>query len=177
MENINPPVHQIYLIGPEKQGMDIARKIFRYCTVCDWIPAFFLAERFTDEVEGELCQRWAPRTGVIAFGDDSERVYERLHGDEEDPYGWDSPYKVMRLLKPGEEKTAPFFSYQSQVWSYPETEQDFKNIASWLGIVSYLKAGAFRAVCPGAVSIRELFRDIDIDAIVRKYKEQEVTHS
>ena len=83
----------------------------------------------------------------------------------------------MRLLKPGEEKTAPFFSYQSQVWSYPETEQDFKNIASWLGIVSYLKAGAFRAVCPGAVSIRELFRDIDIDAIIRKYKEQEVTHS
>lgn len=40
MENINPPVHRIYLIGPEKQGMDIARKIFRYCAVCDWIPAF-----------------------------------------------------------------------------------------------------------------------------------------
>lgn len=176
MENINPPVHQIYLIGPEKQGRSIARRIYPYCEACDWIPAFFLAERFTDEVEREVC-RQRTRTGVIAFGDDSERIYGRLHGDEEDPYGWDKSYKVMRLIKPGEEKPAAFFSYQSQVWSYPETEQDFRNIASWLGIVSYLKAGAFRAVCPGAVSAQELFRDTDFDAIIRKYKEQEVTHS
>ena len=28
MKNINPPVHQIYLVGPEKQGRSIARRIY-----------------------------------------------------------------------------------------------------------------------------------------------------
>ncbi len=177
MKNINPPVHQIYLVGPEKEGKGIARRIYPYCEACDWIPAFFLEERFTDEIERKLCWEWILRTGVIAFGDDAEWIYERLHGNEDDPYGWDRPYKVLRLIKTGEEKPASFFSYQAQVWTYPETEQDFKNIASWLGIVSYLKEGTFRAIYPGAVSIWELFREIDLDAAIKKYKKQEVTHS
>ncbi|HIZ22500.1 MAG TPA: hypothetical protein IAA21_06855 [Candidatus Blautia faecigallinarum] len=174
MGNINPPVHQIYLVGPEKQGKGIAREIFPYCKACDWIPAFFVAGKYTDEMERRICQGRV-RTGVIAFGDDSERVYERLQGEE--PYGGDRPYKVMRLLKPGETKTFSFFSYQAQIWAYPKSEQDFHNIASWLGFVSYLKEGTFRAIYPGALNIQELFWDIDLDAILKKHKEQEVTHS
>ena len=162
MRNINPPVHHIYLVGPEEQGKDIAQGIYPYCRACDWIPAFFLEGKYTDKIEKSLYQ-YGVRTGVIAFGDDSERIYERLHG--EDPYGEDRPYKVMWLLKPGEAEV-PFFSYQAQIWSWPETEQDFHNIASWLGFVSYLKAGTFRAICPGALSTWELFREIDPDAMI-----------
>lgn len=171
MGNINPPVHQIYLVGPEKQGKAIARRIYPYCVECDWIPAFFLEGKYTDELERRILWEGS-RTGVIAFGDDSGMIYERLHGD--DPYGGDKPYKVMRLLKPGEPKTVPFFSYQAQIWENPETEQDFHNIASWMGFVHYLNEGTFRAICPGALTFRELSCEIDFETITEQYRKPSV---
>ena len=93
MENINPPVHQIYLIGPEKQGKSIARRIFPYCERCNWIPAFFISERYTKTIEKDI-SREGERTGVIAFGRDSEEIYDRLYGE-------DRQQKILRLLEPG----------------------------------------------------------------------------
>ena len=101
MENINPPVHQIYLIGPEKQGKSIARRIFPYCERCNWMPAFFISERYTKTIEKDI-SREGERTGVIAFGRDSEEIYDRLYGE-------DRQQKILRLLEPGS-PDPPFFS-------------------------------------------------------------------
>ncbi len=166
MENINPPVHQIYLIGPEKQGKYIACRIFPYCERCNWIPAFFLSERYTKTIEKDIF-RERERTGVIAFGGDSKEIYDRLYGDGRQQ-------KVLRLLEPGSPKPPFFFSYQAQIFSYPETEKDFRTIASWMGFVPYLKGGRFQAVYPGALHMEELCMDIDFDEIIHRYQEQEV---
>lgn len=169
MENINPPVHQSYLIGPEKQGKCIARRIFPYCERCNWIPAFFISERYTKTIEKDIF-RERERTGVIAFGRDSEEIYDRLYGE-------DRQQKILRLLEPGSPDPPFFFSYQAQIFTYPETEQDFRKIASWLGFVPYLRKGNFRAVYPGALRMEDLCMDIDFDEIIQRYQEQEVLNS
>ena len=150
MGNLNPPVCQIYLVGPKEEGMLFARNLYPICLERKWLPAFFVTNRLGKDII-KCSDSKLLRTGVITFGPESEKIYRRL-------YGINGGMKVLRLLDAGVPEPKPFFSYQAQIFSYPQDSHDYDLIASWMGITPYGDWPDFRAVFPDALTEEKLVK-------------------
>ncbi len=157
---MNPPVSRIFLIGPVADGRKLAGRLYPLCRESRWIPAFFSDKSLTQEVEKRFYEPLT-RTGVITFGMDSAEIYEMLCGHGK----W---LKVLRLLEPGAAIPIPVFSYEEQIFPWPEKSEDFQNIVSWMGIVPSGKWPGHEVVYPGAMSLEELGENGQTDWIQEK---------
>lgn len=155
---INPPVKRIFLVGPVKAGKTLACRMYPFCRESRWLPAFFAEEALTLEVE-QLFFHPLVRTGVVIFGEDSERAYERLRKIR----GEGTWLKALRLLEPGAAAPRPFFSYEEQVFPWPGEEADIQRIVSWMGIVPFGAWKRHESVYPGALPPETLGRDEKAD--------------
>lgn len=141
----NPPVTQIFLIGPKEKGMCLAKDIFAICKDRGWVPAIFVSEHLTEKIRKQITYP-IQRNGVVTFGEESKQVYEEMCSCE-------VPVKVIRLLGPQEPAPDHIFSYHAQIWK--DTEE-VSLIVSWMGIIPWLKRSYFCQGVPGSLIPEEL---------------------
>ena len=158
--NPDPPVDRIFLFGPVRDGRKLAGQLYPFCRESRWIPAFFAEESLTQKVEKRFYEPLT-RTGVITFGSDSAQVYERLRGRGK----W---LKILRLLEPGAVPPKPFFSYEEQIFPWPEGAEAYQQIISWMGIVPFGDWTGYEATYPGALSPEELGKNEQTDWLQEK---------
>lgn len=147
---INPPVYQIYLVGPKETGIELARNLYPICLERRWLPAFYVSGCLSEGVVKQVAS-WALRTGVITFGPGAEESYRRLNRKY-------TGTKVLRLLDAGAPKPKPFFGYEAQIFSFPQGIHDYDAIANWMGIIPYGDGPDFKAVYPDALMEKELVK-------------------
>ena len=124
-ESINPPVRRIFFVGPKADALKHAAALYNVCRERRQIPAFYENRTLAGVIRRLRCP--TTRTGIITFGPGSEGVYEQTC--REFP-----GIKVLRLLEPDAPPPKFFFSYQNQIFPYPETAEDYGIIASWMGL-------------------------------------------
>ena len=118
-------VERVFLIGPEEEGLALARRLYAPCEPPDRAPDLLPLPRRDRDFLRQLFDPLCP-TGVLLFGKDAAEDYDALL----DLHPW---VRVLRLLPPDAPPPRPFFSYHEQIFPYPQTDRDFRILRGWLG--------------------------------------------